>query len=103
MAAETVHLYALYHGGRRAFVLSYLLDDTVAATVELGHTLTSGTAEGNMIATIGSFPDSVIIINDRHDHHQQQLVELTHQPVAVAISPAQDTIAVMLINGLSLD
>jgi hypothetical protein len=57
-----------------------------------------------MIAMIGYEPYSVIIINDRHDHGQQQLVLLhddddEFMPEAVAISPGQDTVAVMLRSG----
>ena len=100
LSAETQ--YTLYIDGTQSITLLSVHDGEVLSEVPLGHRLVGGTSNGNMIATIGEAPYSVNIINDRHKH-EQQLLELSDEPVAVAISPAQDTIAVMLDNGQSFD
>ena len=89
--------------GANSFALRSLSDGEVVAEVPLGHTLVNGASQGNMIATIGLDPNSLIIINDWHAPEQQQLVALSCQPLAVAISPTQDRIAVVLDNGLTHD
>ena len=93
-------LYLLFPRGFSRLVFHSLLDGEVVAEVSLGHKLISGTSNDDMIATIGRDPNSAIIINDRYTHEQQQLIKLPHHPVAVAISPTQSMLAVMLWNGL---
>ena len=87
--------------GSRSINAYRMTDGDVVAEVPLCHRLCAGVSRDDMIATIGYNPCSVVTINDRHDHEQRQLVELSCEPVAVAIRPAQDTVAVMLENGIS--
>ena len=103
MALDPQAQFTVYIDGSRGLALRSVLDGEVVTEVPLGHSLYSGTSKDNMIATIGYNPDSVIIIKDRHEHVQQQLLGLSDMPLAVAISPAQDTIAIMLVSGQSFD
>ena len=91
--------YTTYMSAADHIALHGLRSDASVAEVPLRHTLISGTSQGSMIATIGHSPHSLIIINDWHVA-EQQLVEFTCLPRAVAINAAQDTIAVVSINGL---
>ena len=88
--------------GAKSIELSRVPDGERVAAVPLGHALYMGTCKGGMIATIGRDPSSVIIIiiNDRHGLDHLQLLDLPDWPMAVAISPAQDTVAVVLNNGM---
>ena len=78
-----------------------VIDGEVTAEAPLGHAVIRGTSQDDMIVTIGHTPPSAIIIGNRHTPDKQQLVSLAHMPKAVAISPAKDTIAVILETGLS--
>ena len=97
---EPKGLCLLFPRGTNRLTFRSLLDGGIMAEMSLGHKLISGTSNDDMIATIGRDPNSVIIINDRHEHERQQLIELPHHPVAVAISSTQNMLAVMLWNGL---
>ena len=99
MAHDNQALYLPFVQGATSLALTHALDGDVVAEVPLGHTLINGTSRDDMIATIGREPLSVVIINDRHEHEHQQLIELSSQPLVVAISPAQDVVAVMLPTG----
>ena len=88
-------VYALFECGAIIVTFHSLLDGAVVAEVSLGHALIGGTSSDDMIATIGLNPYSVIIINDRHER-EQQLIKLPGKPKVIAISPAHDTVAVML-------
>ena len=101
MASESEAHYTVYVHGSRGLIFRTVRDGEVVAEVPLGHKLIDGTSKDDMIATIGRLPYSVVIINDRYEHEQQQLVELPDMPRAVAISPAQDTVAVILGAGLT--
>ena len=92
--------YAVYTNGSDIVMLRSVLDGEVVSTVPLRHMLLGGTSRDDMIATIGFEPYSVIIIKDRHEHEQHQRIDLPVRPRAVAISPAQDRVAVLLSNGL---
>ena len=100
MAHDNQALYLPFVQGATSLALTHALDGEVVAEVPLGHTLINGTSRDDMISTIGYDPCSVVIINDRHEHKQQQLLELPDFPRAVAISPAQDAVAVMLDTGV---
>ena len=101
MASDTESpQYAVYTNGSEIVMLRSVLDGEVVSTLPLRHMLLGGTSRDDMIATIGRLPDSLIIINNRNEHQQLQLVELSDMPRAVAISPAQDTVAVMFWTGL---
>jgi hypothetical protein len=103
MEHDTEAQVVMYISGETSLTFRSLRDGEVVTEVPLGHRLFTGTSKSNTIATIGREPLSVII-NDRHEHEQQQqLLELSSQPLAVAISPAQDTVAVMLENGMHAD
>ena len=101
MSSDSEAQYTVYVHGSRGLTFRTVLDGAAIAEVPLGHKLINGTSVDEMIATIGRLPYSVIIINDRHEYEQQQLVELPDIPRAVAISPAQDTVAVILGAGLT--
>ena len=100
MAQDADSQVVMYISGSASLPLLSLRDGEVVAEVPLGHTLIRGNSRDDMIATIGFSPCSVVIINDRHEHEQQLCIELSDMPVAVAISPAQDTVAVMLDTGV---
>ena len=94
--------YLLYIDRAKSLTFRSVRDGEVVAEVPLGHEITNGTSRDDMIATIGLKPDSAIIINDRHAPELQQVVALPcHHAVGVAISPALDTIAVVLFNGMT--
>ena len=99
MASDTESpQYAVYTNGSEIVMLRSVLDGEVVSTLPLRHMLLGGTSRDDMIATIGRLPDSVIIISDLKEHEEQR-IDLPVRPRAVAISPAQDTVAVLLING----
>ena len=100
MALDPQAQFTVFISSSSGLTFRSMLDGEVVAQVPLGHSLFTGASMGSVIATIGYKPDSVIVINDRHEHHQQQHVDIPFMPLAVAISPAQDTIAVMLANGM---
>ena len=87
--------------GDKSLALRRMLDGELIAEVPLGHSVLWTTSMNDMIVTIGLSPSSLNIINDRLEL-DRQFIELPRRPEAVAISPAQDTIAVMLDDGLSL-
>ena len=89
-----------YSAGAKSIKFHRLLDGEEVAEVPLGHTIVRGTSRDDMIATVGHFPHSMIIITDRHVPEQQRLVNLPVRPCAVDISQAKDKIAVILDNGL---
>ena len=104
MALDPQSQFTVYIDGSRGLLLRSVLDgEVVAEKVPLGHLLLGATSNGNMIATIGQVPYSVIIINDWREHELHQLLKLSREPVTVAISAAQDKIAVLLRSGMTLD
>jgi hypothetical protein len=92
--------YMPYVSGATSIKAYRMSDGEVVAEVPLEHSVVSGTSRDDMIASIGSGPSSMIVIRNRHVPEQQQLVELSGYPSAVAISPDKHTIAVALSSGL---
>ena len=103
MDLDPATLLVPYIYGESCLRFYRVLDGEVTAEVPLGHKVMKGTSQDDMIVTIGHTPPSMIIIEDLHTPEEQHTVLLAHWPKAVAISPAKDTIAVMLIHGVVFD
>ena len=101
MDRDTEEQYMPYVAGSRSIKAYRMTDGEVVAEVPLGHKLVDGTSRDDMIATVGNDPFSMIVISNRHVPEQQQLVELSGFPSAVAISPDKHAIAIALSNGLN--
>jgi hypothetical protein len=100
MAFDKEAQYVLYLNGAPNITLRSLNDDAVVDEVPLGHEIVSGAAKDDMIVTVGTAPNSVIIIRDHHHPDLQQLMELPDYPAALDIGFGQCMIAIMLDTGL---
>jgi hypothetical protein len=91
-----------YEYGQKRFEVRRVLDGGEVGKGEVGHTIRTGKkSKGKQIATIGTAPNSVIIINDIDvPAQQQQLIDMgADTPYALAFSPTQDLLAVLASNG----
>ena len=103
MDLDPATLLVLFSHGESHIRFQRVVDGEMVAEVPLAHKVFSGTSQDDMIVTVGFEPNSVIILDDRHTPEQQQQILFARWPKAVAISPAKDTIAVMLIHGVVFD